>query len=341
MAVYTILSENDVRHLLDQYNCGTYISHEGITSGIENTNYYINTDCLKDKEQTIHRWVLTVFERLNAQQLPYYLELTAHLKRHGLSVSAPCILNNGQLMTHIYGKPAALAPCLLGTDVMPPTTKQCAMVGHLLANMHQATHDFKLRQANLRGLNWWQTTAPSLYAYITPEMAALLADEIAEQTRFANSVDYAKLPLGAVHADLFCNNVLISAEGKASAIDFFFAGDDHYVFDLCVTINDWCLQRNYDQLNQGNSIDSNGMFDNERLHAFMQAYLSQRPLNLIEQASLPLMARAAALRFWISRLNDWYKPRAASQLMPHDPKHFERILRLRRLYPLLFNSNWI
>jgi homoserine kinase type II len=340
MAVYTTLSEHDVRHLLAQYHCGEYLSHEGITSGIENTNYYVNTRS-NDKPSVVQRWVLTIFEVLTATQLPYYLELTAHLKSHGLSVSAPCRLKNGQLMTSIQDKPAALAACLPGQDVMPPTPEHCALVGTLLAKMHQASTTFTLRQPNLRGLTWWQNTAPTLYAHISPDMAGLLADELAEQTAYAASPDYTNLPWGAVHADLFCNNVLIAPEGNAGAIDFFFAGDDRYVFDLCVTVNDWCLQRDYDHLYEGDVIHSNGELHSNRLSAFMQAYLKQRPLSLIEQAALPLMARAAALRFWISRLNDWYKPRAASQLVAHDPKHFERILRARRTTPFTFNPAWI
>lgn len=326
MAVYTTLTEADVRGCLALYPCGDYLSHAGITGGIENTNYYVST--------TAGRWVLTVFEVLNAQQLPYYLELTAHLKGQGLAVSAPYRLNDSTLMTTLHGKPAALAQCLAGSDVMPPTVAQCAAVGKMLAQMHQATSTFPLKQPNLRGLAWWQATAPSLYPQLSTELAALLADELGVQTQFAASADYAALPSGAVHADLFCNNVLIAADDSAGAIDFFFAGDDTYVFDLCVTLNDWCLARDCDTQAKDDKIRSSGELHPQRLAAFIKAYTQQRPLSVAEQAALPTMARAAALRFWISRLNDWFKPRAASQLVPHDPTHFERVLRARRAIPL-------
>ncbi len=322
MAVYTILSKADVQAFLAHYNCGQYLDHAGITGGIENTNYYVTT--------TAGRWVLTVFEVLNAQQLPYYLELTAHLKTKGLSVSAPCRLNDGSLMATLHGKPAALAQCLAGSDVMPPTPVHCAVVGKLLAQMHQATADFAMRQPNLRGLAWWQVTVPTLYDQVSREIADLLADELAAQTQFAQSPEYAVLPRGAVHADLFCNNVLIAPDGSAGAIDFFFAGDDSYVFDLCVTLNDWCLARDYDEGSVGDKIRSSGALRTDRLAAFLQAYIAQRPLNAAELAALPMMARAAAFRFWVSRLNDWYKPRSASTLVPHDPTHFERVLLARR-----------
>ncbi len=122
--------------------------------------------------------MLTVFEVLNAEQLPYYLELTAHLKAKGLAVSAPCRLIDGRLMTQLHGKPAALAQCLAGSDVMPPQVTDCAQVGGLLAQMHLATEDFPLHQSNLRSLAWWQATVPTLYPHVNPDLAALLADEL-------------------------------------------------------------------------------------------------------------------------------------------------------------------
>jgi homoserine kinase type II len=330
MAVYTTLSKADVQSFLALYTCGEYVDHAGITGGIENTNYYVTT--------TAGRWVLTVFEVLNAQQLPYYLELTAHLKAKGLAVSAPCRLNDGSLMNILHGKPAALAQCLAGSDVMPPTAAHCAVVGKLLAQMHQASADFPLHQPNLRGLAWWQATVPTLYTHVSAPIAALLAEELAAQTQFATTAEYTALPCGAVHADLFCNNVLIAPDGSAGAIDFFFAGDDSYLFDLCVTLNDWCLERDYDDGSFGDKIRSNGALHPARYAAFIQNYTAQRPLTAAEQHALPMMARAAAFRFWVSRLNDWYRPRAASTLIPHDPTHFERVLRARRAHPLDLES---
>jgi homoserine kinase type II len=129
--------------------------------------------------------------------------------------------------------------------------------------------------------------------------------------------------------------VLIAPDDSAGAIDFFFAGDDTYLFDLCVTVNDWCLARDCDTQAKDDKIRSSGQLHPQRLAAFMQAYTEQRPLTGTEQAALPMMARAAALRFWVSRLNDWFKPRAASQLVPHDPTHFERVLKARRTTPLI------
>ena len=323
MAVYTPLSESDLHAVLAQYDCGRYVSHTGITSGIENTNYFVHTL----HAGTPRKWVLTVFERLSFAQLPYYLELTAHLAALGLPVSAPNRSLAGQLMITVQGKPAALAVCLPGGDVAQTTLQHCAAVGHLLAKMHNATPSFAMRQPNMRGLDWWQATVPTLYAHLAPEQAALLADELAVQSAYAQTAAYAALPRGAVHADLFCDNVLFAPDGTAGAIDFYFAGDDTYVFDFCVTVNDWCIDRNAKGISEGN-------LNLEKLQSFAAAYTAQRPMAAAELAALPTIARAAALRFWVSRLNDWFKPRAASQLVALDPTHFERVLRSRRDFPL-------
>ncbi len=323
MAVYTSLTEIDLRNALANYDCGTYVSHAGITSGIENTNYFVHTV----HNGAPRKWVLTVFERLSFDELPYYLELTAHLASHGLPVSAPSRTQLGKLMITLQGKPAALAVCLPGGDVAQTTPHHCAAVGHLLAKMHMATPSFALNQPNMRGLDWWQATVPTLFAHVTPEQAALLADELAAQSKYAQSPAYAALPRGAVHADLFCDNVLFAPDGSAGAIDFYFAGDDTYAFDFCVTLNDWCIDRNAKGI-------SEGTLNPAKLSAFMTAYTAVRPLAASELAALPTMARAAAFRFWVSRLNDWFKPRAAAQLVALDPTHFERVLRSRRETPL-------
>lgn len=323
MAVYTPLTQSDVAAVLALYDCGAYVSHTGITSGIENTNYFVHTH----HHGIARKWVLTVFERLTFAQLPYYLELTAHLSSQGLPVSAPNRTYSGDLMVTVHGKPAALAVCLPGADVAQTTPEHCAAVGHLLAKMHQATPSFDLHQPNMRGLEWWQATAPTLYAHIDAASSALLADELAVQTAYAKTPAYSVLPRGAVHADLFCDNVLFAPDGSAGAIDFYFAGDDTYVFDFCVTLNDWCIDRNAKGI-------SEGTLNADKLRAFASAYSAVRPLSSAELASLPVIARAAALRFWMSRMNDWFKPRAAAQLVALDPTHFERVLRSRRATPL-------
>jgi homoserine kinase type II len=325
MAVYTVLEVADCEQLLAQYSLGHYLRHVGIGAGIENTNYFLDT------EGAHHgRFVLTVFERLNAAQLPYYLELVAHLAQAGLPVPAPQRVANGpqagQLFTLLQGKPAALVARVPGEDALWPTADHCAQVGSVLARMHLAAKSFQHRQPNLRGLPWMLAQADLLAPHVPPALHALLRDELAQQSQFDAQQARSPLPGGAVHADLFRDNALFEAGRLSGVIDFYFAGDDAWLYDFCVTLNDWCIQH------------ATGTVDAALARAFSIAYETVRPLTAAEQAALPMVARRAALRFWVSRLADWFMPRSAAVLTPKDPAHFERILTLRRTAPLHYSS---
>ena len=195
------------------------------------------------------------------------------------------------------------------------------MVGNMLAKMHLAGADFAQHQPNLRSLYWWRETVPAILPHLSADQSALLVDEMAFQESFFASAAYRALPEGASHCDLFRDNVLFEGQGSGLRLggffDFYFAGTDKWLFDLAVTINDWCFLEG-------------GALDSSRMQALVDAYQSVRPLSPDELASIAAMLRAAALRFWISRLWDFYLPRDAQMLTPHDPSHFERILRSRR-----------
>jgi homoserine kinase type II len=322
MAVYTPLDETDCRALLDHYDAGTYLRHVGIGAGIENTNYFLDTHRA--------RYVLTVFERLTAAQVPYYLELSAHFAARALPVPEPLRVATGPTAGQLYvtckGKPAALVRRVPGQDLLWPQPPHCAQIGAALAQMHLAAGTYPLRQPNLRGLPWVQTMVPVLRPHVPAMLFALLAEEAAVQALYSAGPEYAGLPRGAVHADLFRDNALFEADRLTGIIDFYFAGDDTFAFDLCVTLNDWCIDQ------------ASGALDMPRARAMLAAYQQHRPLDSGERHALPLMARAAALRFWVSRLADWYMPRDAALLTPKDPTHFERILQLRRDAPLNFSE---
>jgi homoserine kinase type II len=325
MAVYTALDVSDCSALLAQYDCGAYLRHVGIGAGIENTNYFLDT------EGAHHgRFVLTVFERLTAAQLPYYLEFSAHLAASGLPVPAPQRLARGpqahQLFTMLQGKPAALVARVAGEDVIWPTADHCAQIGSVSARMHLAGKSFALAQPNLRGLPWMLSQAQPLAQHVPAALHVLLRDELAAQSGFDAQTTRNPLPGGAVHADLFRDNALFEAGHLSGVIDFYFAGDDAWVYDFCVTLNDWCVDH------------ATGQIDQPLARAFTLAYEAVRPLTAAERDALPLMARRAALRFWISRLADWYMPRAAAVLTPKDPSHFERILVARRSSPLSYSA---
>lgn len=317
MAVFTEVSRAEAGALSARLGAGELLSLQGIGAGIENTNYFVST--------TAGEWVLTLFERLTATQLPFYLRLMQHLAQRGLPVPEPRADASGQILHTVAGKPAALVTRLPGHHQLAPDLHHCAQLGSLLARLHLAVADFPLQQPNLRGLGWWLTVAPAVRPFLDSDRQQLLDDELVFQQQVAASPAHATLPRGAVHADLFCDNVLFDGlpghEKLTGAFDFYFAGTDTFAYDLAVCLNDWCL----------NADDA--ALDEARAQALVQAYEQVRPLATSEVRMLPAMLRAAALRFWLSRLGDWHLPRAAALLEPKDPGHFERVLRARIATP--------
>jgi homoserine kinase type II len=313
MAVFTPLARDDVNRLLAHYPLGELRGYEGISSGIENTNFFVDT--------THGRWVLTIFERLSFAQLPFYLELMRHLARRDLPVPEPQENNACSLLSELKGKPVAIVTRVPGRWILQPSEAQCARIGELLARMHLGAADFPRFQPNLRGIGWWKATLPKLEPHIPDHLFHLLAEEVIHQDTFFRSPGFEALPAGPVHADLFRDNVLWEGEDDAATvggvIDFYFAGCTLWLYDLAVTVNDWCVD-----------LDS-GEFDRPRASALLAAYHAVRPLTPAEHRCWQTVLRGAALRFWISRLYDYYLPRPAEVLTAHDPTRFERMLALR------------
>jgi homoserine kinase type II len=313
MAVFTAVSLDDLTPWIEQFPLGKATALQGIASGIENSNFFLSTDS--------GEFVLTIFENLGFAQLPFYLELMRHLARHGVPVPDPVATHAGALVADLHGKPAAIVSKLAGRSQMAPAPVHCAAVGAMLARMHLAGRDFPLQQPNLRGLDWWSWATPQVLPHMDAAKADLLQTEMAFQTAVAAGAEYASLPRGPVHADLFRNNVMFDDEQLTGFFDFYFAGVDTWLFDLAVTVNDWCVDFDTMQL------------DDARVRAMVDAYHAVRAFTPAERGLWQAMLRAAALRFWLSRLYDLYKPRAAQLLTPHDPSHFERILRQRIATP--------
>jgi len=313
MAVFTEVSTQEASHWIERYRVGRLLALQGISSGIENTNYFLDADA--------GRFVLTLFERLSATDLPFYLGLMKHLAQRGIACPDPVPDQAGALFGTLLGKPAALVTRLPGAPCMSPQPAHCAAIGSLLARMHQAGADYAPRLPNPRGRTWWQRAAAEVQPFLADAARLLLADEMAQQTRFASSAEFTALPGGAVHADLFRDNVLFDpAQGGAGVIDFYFACTEHWLYDLAVTVNDWCID------------DDRGHFVPDPLQALLDAYQSIRPFTPAERIAWPRMLRAAALRFWLSRLHDYHLPRPAQMVKAKDPAHFERILVSRRAH---------
>lgn len=310
MSVYTVVTTDELDAWLARYALGTLVDLSPIAAGIENTNYFVATER--------GRYVLTLYERLPADELPFYLNLMAHLARAGVEVPAPAPDRTGALFSRLNGRPAGLVRRIDGAPVDHPTRDHCASVGNALARLHVASQSYRPRLTNRRGPAWWRQAARAVRPFITPEQDELLAGEVKFQTGFGKG----KLPKGAIHGDLFCDNVLFAGDRVAGIIDFGFAATDFFAYDLAIAVNDWCVTGG-----------SDGVIDNGHMGALVRAYHAVRPLTDDERAQWPALLRAAALRFWVSRLYDLHLPRPGELTHAHDPAPFERILRTRAAAP--------
>jgi homoserine kinase type II len=314
MAVYTQVSPQDITPLLQSLQLGELHELTAIKGGIENTNYFLTT--------STGQYVLTLFERLRFDQLPFYLYLMKHLAKKGIPVPEPMTNEDGKVVFTLKDKPTAVVTRLQGQSVLVPELIHCEQVGSALAKMHLTALDFKLFQPNFRSLEWWNQTTPQVLAYVNADQSKLLNSELAFQNHLANLSSYRALPQGPVHADLFKDNVMFEDRKLTGFFDFYFAGVDTWLFDIAVCLNDWCTE------------PSSGAWNIKLCQAFLKAYQAVRPLTRQERSLINPLLRSAAFRFWLSRLWDFYLPRKASLLQPHDPSHFERILNQRILNPL-------
>ena len=304
MSVYTTVTADDLRRWLRDYAVGELIELRGIPAGIENTNYFVTTSG--------GRYVLTLFEKLTAQELPFYLNLMAHLAEQGVPSAHPVANRAGSYLGTLNGKPAALVARLEGRDIDTPTIPQCAAVGAVLARLHRAGQSYPSTMDNPRGPKWWKAVLPDVLPFLPQAEGALLQEEV----RFQSLYRFSDLPRGAIHADLFRDNVLFAGDRVAGVIDFYFACTDVLLYDIAIAVNDWC-------------ISADGALDTAHTRAFLDAYAAVRPYTPIERGAWPVMLRAGALRFWVSRLYDFHLPRPGELTHAKDPGHFRRILELR------------
>jgi homoserine kinase type II len=307
LSVYTPVSQAELAEWLGSYSVGRLVSCEPIEAGIENTNYFVTT--------SQGRYVLTLFERLPAEELPFYINLMAHLARHGIPCPAPIANLSDQYLRTLNGKPAALVTRLAGRSIERPGIAECAELGALLARMHLAARSYSAYLENPRGPKWWRFAARSVAPFLDSHQRELLQSELEFQAQHR----FPDLPRGPVHADLFRDNALFESGRISGVIDFYFAGVDCLLYDVAVCVNDWCLA----------DPKADRRLDDARTRALLGACQAIRPFNALEREAWPAMLRAAALRFWLSRLYDFHLPRPGMLVHAHDPEHFRDVLELR------------
>ncbi len=309
MAVYTEVSDTDLKAFLADYDLGGLLAYKGIAEGVENSNFFLHAEA--------GFFILTLYEkRVAAEDLPYFLSLMEHLATHGLTCPQPVKTKNGALLGRLAGRPAAIVTFLEGVSSRRPTPRQCAALGEALAKLHRAGADFSARRRNALSLDAW----PDLYEQgrngsesVQPGLADFLADELG----FLEKAWPKDLPRGVIHADLFPDNVLFLGDGVSGLIDFYFACDDFYAYDLAICLNAWCFEPDMS-------------FNITKGMALIDAYESVRRLDSEEIAALPVLARGSALRFALTRLVDWLNVPPGALVRPKDPLEYVKRLRFHQ-----------
>lgn len=310
MSVYTKVSPEQLVEFLAQYPVGPLLSYKGISAGIENTNYFVDT---QDGQ-----FVLTLFEHHQASELSYFLNIMAFMADHGIPTAHPQSDLSGGYLNQLCGKPAALVERLRGSTLVRPTLVQCQTMAEMLARFHSAGQNFDHYRDNDRGIDWAQTTFDMIHDDLTSAQQQSIASEIDYQ----QSIDWASLPQSVIHADLFTDNAMFDGNQLTGIIDLYYACNGACLYDLAVMVNDWCRNECH-------------QLDEALVKAVLHAYQQVRPLSVNEQACWPAALRMGALRFYLSRLKDAIQPREGEMTMIKDPAVFETLLKAHQAHSSL------
>ncbi|MET3853723.1 MULTISPECIES: homoserine kinase [unclassified Rhizobium] len=309
MAVYTDISEDDLKWFLTEYETGELLSYKGIAEGVENSNFLLHTS--KDP------LILTLYEkRVEKSDLPFFLGLMHHLAARGLSCPLPLPRRDGALLGRLSDRPAALISFLEGMWLRKPEAKHCREVGKALAQMHIAGEGFELKRPNALSIDGWKTLWEKSEAR-ADEVEKGMSDEVRAEMDFLSAHWPKDLPSGVIHADLFPDNVFFLGDTLSGLIDFYFACNDLLAYDVSICLNAWCFEKD-------------GAYNITKGTAFLDAYQSVRPLSEAERTALPILARGSALRFFLTRLYDWLTTPEGAMVTKKDPLEYLRKLRFHR-----------
>lgn len=313
MSVYTDLTFEDIAAILADYSLGELAHFSGIAAGIENSNFFVETTAGQ-------RYVLTIFERLGSDELPYFMRLMKHLASNGLPSPDVLVRQDGALLfsldTDDGEKSGCIVSCLSGETLDAFNEQQLFASAATLANLHVLGADFDERRASPTGRAWLVEKILSMQADVKrvygDDALQLLNDELLYQQQ----LQLLDLPHGVIHGDLFCDNILFSGNEVSGVIDFYYAHDAPYALDIAIAINAQAIVL--------------GDHDKARMATWLAGYESVRPLAALEKDALNHLLRLAALRFWVSRLFDALYPRGGAMTQTKDPEEYRRKLLLHR-----------
>jgi homoserine kinase type II len=309
LAVYTDISEDDLKWFLTEYDAGTLLSYKGIAEGVENSNFLLHTS-----KQPL---ILTLYEkRVERNDLPFFLGLMQHLAARGLSCPLPLPRKDGALLGRLSDRPAALISFLEGMWLRKPEAKHCREVGKALAQMHIAGEGFELKRPNALSLEGWKVLWDKSEAR-ADEVEKGLSAEIRGEIDFLSANWPNDLPAGVIHADLFPDNVFFLDDDLSGLIDFYFACNDLLAYDVSICLNAWCFEKD-------------GAYNITKGTAMLEGYQRVRPLSAAELAALPILSRGSALRFFLTRLYDWLTTPEGAMVTKKDPLEYLRKLRFHR-----------
>lgn len=309
MAVYTEVDEDELEAFVARYDIGKLLSCKGIAEGVENSNFLLRTEK--------NNFILTLYEkRVDADDLPFFLGLMDHLASKGIECPTPIHDRSGVALSRLAGRPAAMVSFLDGVSVRRPTPRHCAEVGEALAAFHLAGQDFAIRRANALDVHGWRPLYNASAAR-SDEVAGGMRDELAHELDVLEAEWPENLPSGVIHADLFPDNVFFIGDRLSGLIDFYFACNDAFAYDLGICLNAWCFE-------------GDGSFNITKARALLQAYAAKRPLTKDEFDALPLLARGSAMRFLLTRLYDWLNTPVGALVKPKNPIEYLRRLRFHR-----------
>ncbi|MET1413996.1 homoserine kinase [Roseibium sp. HPY-6] len=309
MAVYTEVTDEELEDFIGSYDVGRLLSFKGIAEGVENSNFLVHTDKAS--------YILTLYEkRVNPDDLPYFLNLMQHLAGKGLSCPTPVPSKDGKLLGELAGRPAALVTFLEGMWVKRPRVEHCTGLGKAMADLHLDGQDYDGFRSNALNVSGWRPLFEQC-SDRSDQVLPGLQQEIAKELEYLEASWPSDLACGVIHADLFPDNVFFLGSELSGLIDFYFACNDAFAYDVAICLNAWCFEKDLS-------------FNVTKARALLKGYTSVRPLQPDEYDALPTLCRGAALRFLLTRLYDWLSVPEGALVTPKDPLEYLKKLRFHQ-----------